>query len=318
MANEFMGWQKYLVLRKETTAGTYDSGGTDIYCPYSEYSVQAVAVSQQAELTLGVRQRRHSRRRNATLTGNLALPLMGQHVNSKSLAQHLLEWAFSAPSSPFLDSWTAQQNNPNGDKRHLGLRVSSATISGDATSNTVSLSMALMGQEEQEQTCPALSATAAQPIDANFSDVKFWVSSESQGESASTASEEVKIRNFSITLNNNLKVYHENGYWPTVVGAGMRTVDLAFGVFNRSNFYDGLRRSSTETTRVGHLQIPIPHLGSGASGTNTVINIYFDRLVFANATDQSSLNELDQQSTQWPVLKPSTSEDEIEIAYALA
>lgn len=319
MANEFMGWEQYLVLRKESTFGTFNSGGTDIFFPFSEYSVVPTVQSTQAELFLGIRQRKHNRIIGANLAGNLSLPLLGYHVSSKSIAEHLISWATSSPASSSLESWSARLKDPVGDIRQLGLRVSTMTIDGDADRGTVNIALGLIGSSDAaEGSMPSLASTNPQPIECAFSDVHLYLSSESQGESATAAAEEVSIRKFSLALNNNLKAYRTNSFFPTVIPAGVRSVDLSFDLFKNANTYDVLKRSTSVTNRAAHISMSIPHLGTGASGTNTVIDFYFDKLNFQNVTDSRSLNELFSQSVSWISLKPSTSDNEMAVAFSLA
>lgn len=315
---EFMGWQKYLQMEKEVTWGTKPASA-DIYVPYTTFDVSTKVQSQQADLFNGGRQRRHNRIFKATADGSLVLPLWAQHVSSKSIAQHLIEWAISAPAGIDLDSWSMDRYEAGVDnKRYLGTRVNSMTLAGDADSGNITLTLALIAKQESGGvSVTAAPATAPQPIDFVFSDVDFYLSSESEGESASSSSEAVSIRSFSLTVNNNLQVYHTDGYWPALVPAGMRTVDFQFSLFNSANTYDALRRTSAVTNRAGHLRLKGSHGGSGASGTQTEIDLYFDKLNFANASDQAALNELSNQSVDWIALKPSTTENELEITYSL-
>lgn len=310
----FMGWEQYLAIQKESTWGTFASS-TDVFIPYTEYSVRPVVQSAQGALFTGVRQRKANRILRATLTGNLACPLFGYHTNSKSVAEHLIEWALSGPASSTLESWSGQLNNPNEDKRHLGLRVASMTLAGDASSGIVTISLSLQGYQETAASAPALSATLPQPVEALFSDVEFFLADGDAGESATSAGNAVSLRSFNLTVNNNLQVYHTNSYWPSQVPAGVREVSFNFEVFNTANTYDALRRATDVTNRAAALRMTIPHLGT-TSGDNTVVSCYFDKLNFANATDQAALNELATQSVEWIALKPSTSENDIEFAYS--
>lgn len=315
MAN-FMGWQKYLQMRKESVWGT-DPGSGDIYVPYSTFDMTTQVQSSQADLFTGLRQRKHNRVLRATPAGSLVMPLWAQHVSSKSIAQHLIEWATSAPAAIDLDSWTLYRYEAEVDnKKWVGSRVNSMTITGDASSGQVTITLALTGKEETGGvSVTAVSATAPQPLDMVFSDVEFFLSSESEGESADSSSEAVAIRSFSLTINNNLQVYHTNSYWPSIMPAGVRTVDFQFSLFNTANTYDALRRSSSVTNRAAHLVLQGPH-GGTTTGTNTQIDVYFDKLNFANATDQAALNELSQQTVDWITLKPATTDNEIEFAFS--
>ncbi len=315
MAN-FMGWQKYIVGSPESVWGTYNSGAADLFIPYTEYSVQTVESYRQADLFLGVRQRRHNVKAGNIVQGNLACPLFGVHQGGKSIAQWLIEWATSGPATPFVDSFTFDAYEAGVDnKRHTGLRVASMSISGDADSNAISTSLSLIGKDESGGvSVTALDATTPQPVEFTFDDVKLYLQDGVEGETASTSPEEVSIRSFSLNINNNLKPYRTNSLYPTAVVAGVRTIDFSFAILKDSNTYDALRRSSTLVNKSAQLVMKGQHLGT-ASGTKTVARCYFDRLNFAGATDQVALNDLVGQTANWIVLKPNTTENDIEFAF---
>ncbi len=315
---EFMGWQKYLQMEKESTWGTKPASA-DLFVPYTTFDVGTKVQSQQADLFNGGRQRKHNRIVKATVDGQLVMPLWAHHLSSKSIAQHLIEWATSGPASANLDSWSLDRYEAGVDnKRFLGSRVNSMTLAGDAESGNITITLNIFAKQESGGvSVTAAPASAAQPIDFVFSDVDFYLSSESEGQSASSSSEAVSIRSFQLTINNNLQVYHVDDYWPGVIPAGVRTVDFQFSLFNSANTYDALRRTSAVTNRAGHLRLKGSHGGTGASGTQTEIDFYFDKLNFANAADQAALNELSTQTVDWIALKPSTSNNELDISYSL-
>lgn len=312
-----MGWQKYIVASPESAWGTYNAGAADIFLPYTEYSVQTVESYRQADLYLGVRQRRHNVKAGNIVQGNLACPLFGVHQGGKSIAQWLIEWAVNGPATPFIDSFTIDSfENGVDNKRHTGLRVASMSITGDADSNAISTSLSLIGKDETGGvSVVALDATTPQPVEFTFDDVKLFLQDGLEGETASTSPEEVAIRSFSLTVNNNLRPYRTNSLYPTVVVAGVRTIDFSFAILKDANTYDLLRRSSTLVNKSAQLLMKGQHLGT-ASGTKTVVRCYLDRLNFSGATDQTALNDLVGQTASWIVLKPSTTENDIEFAFS--
>jgi hypothetical protein len=241
--------------------------------------------------------------------------LFGVHVASKSIAQHLIEWATNGPATPFLDSFTIDIADANENKRYLGARVNQMTISGDADSGIVTGTFDVQAKEETAPgSITAVSATAPSPVEFAFSDVKFFLSTDAEAEDASSVPEEVPIRGFSLSFANNLVVKHTNSYFPTLIAAGVRNVGLQIQIFKESAFYDGLRRASTVTRRGGRLVLKGQHLGT-ASGTLTTIEFLFDRLNFSNAVDAYTLNDLTTQTADWIALKPATTEPELEIIY---
>lgn len=314
---QMMGWQRYMNIRPEVTWGTRDAGGTDIYLPFSSNGILTQVQSTQADLFTGLRQRRHNRVNRATCGGQIVTPLFGYHVSSKSIAQHLIEWAQNGPSTAFIDSMTVDIADANDAKRYTGSRVNSLTLAGDASSGIVTATIDVQCKDETGGITPgSVPATAPQPVEFSFDEVEFYLSSESEGESATASAEAVPIRSFSLSLVNNLQVYHTNSFFPTSIPAGVRQVGFNFEIFKESNTYDSIRRTSGVTNRAAHLVLKCPHLGTAGSGTKTKIDIYFDRLNFANASDTFGLNELVTQSVEWIVLKPNTTENEIEFAFS--
>jgi hypothetical protein len=320
MVAEFMGWQKYLHLRSESSWGVRAANNPDILVPYTSYGVATNVVATQADLFTGLRQRRHNRIQRATLTGGLSLPLFAHHVAGKSLAQHLLEWGLSSPTSPMLDSMTADVFEANTDnKRHLGLRVRSMTLAGDADAGTISLELELDGKEETGGIAPpALVMTAPQPVEFLFDDVEMYLSEEPEAETATDASERLEIRGFRLRIDNNLKSYHTNSFYPSCVVAGVRAVSFQFTIFKTSNFLDSLRRTNAVSRRACRLQLKGRHLGTGPSGEFTTINIYFDQLNFTGATDDVRLNDLVSQSAEWVAIKPSTTGSDVEMVFGVS
>lgn len=314
---EVMGWQHYVKMTKESTWGTYDSGGTHILIPYNTYGVAVQNQVQNATPYIGIRQRKHSRISRATLSGNLDTFAWAQQVSSKSLAQHLIEAAFSAPSGVDLDSWTADMyDGGNDDKRHVGLRVNTLTISGSETADAINMSVAFQGKQETGGvTNPALSSSEPPLSEFLFSDVLFYLSDEATASSATADDEALQLRDFTLTINNNLVVKNTNSFWPTIIKAGLRTVDFSFSFYKTDNTYDALRRTSDQADRTARLILKGAHLGTGSDDLS-VIEFQFDRLNFAGATDQMALNDLDAQSVNWVTLKPDTSSQDVDIIYS--
>jgi hypothetical protein len=320
MVAEFMGWQKHLHLRSETAWGVRAANNPDIMIPHTSYSVATQVATYQADLFVGLRQRRHSRVQRAALTGSLTTPLFAHHLSGKSIAQHLLEWGSASPASPLLPSMTADIFEANTDnKRHLGLRVRSMTLAGDAQVGTITLELELEGNDEVGGIAPpTLSATTPQPVEFLFDDVEMYLSDDAEAETATDPAERLDIRSFRLRLDNNLKSYHTNSFYPSCLIAGVRAVSFQFSIFKTSNFLDNLRRTSAVSRRACRLLLKGRHLGTGPSGEFTTINILLDQLNFTGATDTASLNELVTQSAEWVALKPSTVGSDVEILFGLS
>lgn len=321
-----MGWEKYLNLRKESVWGTKHGSNADIYLPYTEYSVGVSEENQQPEVFTGLRQRRYNVRGRKTLAGNLACPLWSYHVDSASIAEHLIKWANDNADSSSLVSYTAELADGGIDpKRHLGLRVGTMEIAGSANAPDVTISLGITGKNElgseDSVTVPALSNTAPLPVAFKFFDCHLYLTTESEASSARSSAaalgDEIYIREFRIAFANTLAPRYNNDRWVGSIGAGMRIIDVSFMIEKIAANYDVIRRSTSIVNRAARLRLVGSHGGTGASGTNTVINFHFDRLNFNGMTDTSPLNDFVDQNTNWVVLKPATSSQDLNVYFTL-
>lgn len=315
---ELAGWQRYLVMRKEDAWGVKSSINPDIPIPYAEYSVATRVEVRAANLFTGVRPRRHARPYRANIAGRLAMPLVAYYVADKSMAQHLLEWAMSGAASPFLPSYTAELSEVDIDnKRHLGLRVDSMTLAGDAETGIVSLSLELQGKSELGGIVAPTLTTPAPPVEFLFSGVTLYLSDASTASSAGGEEESVAIHSFRLRIDNNLRVHHVASFPPTVIAAGVRETSLRFRVLKSSNTFDVIRRAMDSTERACRLVLLGRHLGTGPSGEFTRIEFHFDRLSFAGAVDHGKPNDLVSQEVDWIALKPDTTSSDVDVTFGV-
>jgi 3-deoxy-D-manno-octulosonate 8-phosphate phosphatase KdsC-like HAD superfamily phosphatase len=312
-----MGWERYLIGSKETTWGVKNGGAADIVIPYTDYSVAVQTTSQQAALFCGIRQRKHNRMVSKSLSGALSMPLWAQHISNKSIAEWMLTWATSGPASAWLESWCLELNDEADNKRHLGCRVASATLAGDAEGGVITLAMNLIGKSETGGITPdSLVATDPHPIEFLMQDATLWLTPGIDS-SMDTGSDslQVEMRAFSLAIDNALAAYHTNDQWITTLAAGVRSVNFQARVFQTDDTYDAIRRSTAADDWTAVLQLKGRHGGSAAN-TYTVVNIDLDRVQFANVTDGVGINQLTEQTLDLTVLKDNSSANDIDITYA--
>lgn len=304
----YAGWQRHLHLAKETAWGSLPGSPTYIHLPYASYDVRPRLQVAEARLFTGLRQRRHHRITRATLEGSLETPLYSHHLAGKSIAQHLLEWLISAPNDVSLESFSAELFEVNTDnKRHLGLRPARGTIRGSADSGPVAISLDLRGKEEIGGiTTPALVPTTPVPTEILFKDCVFSIDGQP-----------VALQSFDISVNNNLQVYHNNSYWPSLIVAGTREVDFRFSLFKTDDTYDLMRRGDA-TELPASLTLKGAHNGTGPSGNFTTITIELARLALRDANDFGNLDDLVSQEIDGVILKPSTTANEIHVTFGTA
>lgn len=147
-----------LRLRKETTYGTYDSGGTTLYIELSSpnaFTVRRTPVlgTIRTAASGNVPAKRHTSRH--LIQGQLRTLLY--HAQASSL----LAWAFT-PSAGVLPSWTADYYDGVYYRRYTGLRVASCTITGDAQAeeSRVVMTLSLLGQTDAAITITDFAAPA--------------------------------------------------------------------------------------------------------------------------------------------------------------
>lgn len=304
----FPGWKKYVVTAAESAWGTTPGSPTYIYVPVKDYTVRSRPIIVTPEQYTGFRQRRHQRITGHSIDGTMDMNLLSYHVSSKSIAQRMLEYCFDSPSGQDLASFLAEPYDVDIDnKRHNGLRVDTATIAGQE-GGIITLTMGLKGKTETGGiTAQALSATAPQPVEFLFKDVSFSI-----GGVAAT------ICDFNLTIMNNLIVKYCNSDTPTFIVAGERHVDFSFGLYKTDNTFDALNRSTSIPNTTMQLVLTGSHNGTGATGTNTTITFDFDRANFGDADGSGALSDLWKMSNKYMILKPSTSDNDVDITYGLA
>lgn len=301
------GWQSHLWFKKESTWGT---GVTpDIWTPFNQYGVLAQFNPFRGNTYLGVRQQRHPPMPlNTPVAGPLALDFYGYQVTSgskKSIAQHLIDEAVSAPAGLELGSFTFEQYDPNDSKRHTGVRINSMEISGSAD-GPVTLSFDLVAKQEASATPPSLVATTPHYKPAMFRDCTF-----------SLGGVATELRSFRLRLENNLQTKFNNSQWASLILAGRRMWSFSFTLFKTANTYDALRRASTVTDRTAQLTIQADHHGTGAPSTAySKATFDIDLSNFLGATENFPLDDIWEQSVDYMILKPSTTDNDVDITWS--
>lgn len=303
------GWQKHVWFKKESTWGTPVTA--DIWLPVDAYDVVAKPeFYSNAGAFVGVRQRKAPNHPLKTmLNGSITCDMFGYQVTSgslKSVAQHLIDMAVSAPAGLDLDSFTVNQYDPNDQKAHAGLRIGTCTISGSADQGAIKMTLAVEGNGETVVSSPSLVHTVPHYKSMMFRDATFAL-----GGSA------VTLRSFELTINNTLVVKHTNSQWPSVIAAMSRIVDYKFTLFKTANTYDALRRATSVTDITGELVLKGDHHGT-TTNTYTTMTVAIDRMNFAGADDNSPKDDLWEQNLSYMILKPNTTDNDIDITWGTA
>jgi len=307
------GHRPYLHFAKESVWSTPVT--PDIYLPYDSYGVIAAPAYYVANRFTGVRQRKSDNEiHQIPVGGTIACDLLGFQFNSlaaglMSIAQHLIDPAFSGPASETLDSLTFNLFDPNegtgtSGKLHDGCRINSLTLSGDEGSAPIKLSLDVFAAAE------AVAAEVALPAASRRRAFLFRDSVFSFGGTTTP------LKSFGFTLENNLIRKYNNSLLVSGIYAGDRNTSLTFALDKDSDTYDLLRRVTDFSDRTAQIVLKGDHEGTGATGTFTTLTMDFDVTQFAGATDDTARNDLMGQSLSYAVLKADTSANDVDLTWS--
>ncbi|MCY2966297.1 MAG: phage tail tube protein [Planctomycetota bacterium] len=316
MANESIGAQQYLALVDESTWGTFPGTPTYYHVPVTEYGVEFQPVNRQAKPYLGIFSQKNNKNYKGMPSGNLNAPLYGWKPTglSTSIAQCLLDWSFADPTSAFPRSKSAEWAiGPNvANKRHSGLRVNQATLSGNEDSGEVDISLGLMGKSEVGNDI----VTAAQTIPNSRN---LAVSMEFADATFALAGSAILLSSFQLSLSHGLKAKHLNSFTPSVLMKTQRVITLNFKPILNSDTYEAYNRATSMTEFTGQIVLKGLHNGTGTGGTNwTVCTIDFARLSFVKSAREGGIEDILMNGIDMVALKPDTSSQDVTFTFSEA
>lgn len=315
MSNEILGATRYACLVDESTWGTFPGSPTYTHLPVNEYNVRLKTQNRQASPHVGTFQRKHSKNFRGQPAGTLEASLYGWRYgasNGPSLAQILMDWAFIQHESAALPSKSIEwAEGPNvANKRHTGLRVNAATLSGSDDAGVLTLSLDLLGMDESGQ--DVVTAAQTLPNDRNhllefeFPDAAFQL-----------AGSDIALKSFQLQVQHGLKAEFLNSRRPTLLLKTRRIVTLQMTPVKNSDTYDAYNRATAAVEFTGQIVIKGLHNGTGASATNYAqCTIAFPRLAFLNADSRGAMDDLITQPLSMLALKPDTSSTDVGFTWA--
>lgn len=307
-----IGTESYLFAVDENEWGQYPGAsgsggaGTNYLVPVLSYGVALQPLTRMPQPYAGLHQRKRGPQRYGyNIGGQIVMPLFGYKPAgiSVSLAEKMLAWGFGAgeleaeePASKSFE-WAEGPNVAN--KRHTGLRVNTATLTGQADSGDIQLSLDVIGKEEFSlATATSLPNDMEKLVDMQFTDCTFAV-----------AGSTVSASGFTQTLNRNLQSLRLNAPTITALCAGVRDETMQFIIQKENKTWDDyLRRtgSDADVEVTGEFTIQGLHNGTGGSGNYTKLTRAFNRLRFIGA-DQSGDFGIQMQALNFQVLKPDSA-----------
>lgn len=303
------GERSYFSFATETVWGVSNETPTYIHLPVNSYTVDMQRNRRNARPALGMVQQFHGKSFNGMPSGQLVFPWYGWEPSgaTQCVTQTLLDIAFSLLDEPpsFMGEWAVGPDVAN--VLHNGLRVNQVTISGDAASGQVLVTLDLMGKTETAVvTAQTLPNDRNKIVEAEFSDITCAI-----GGSA------LKIASFSLVQQNSLAAEYLNGTTPDYLTAGDRTMTLQVVPVQTADTYGAINRAFAESEVAAELVIKGRHNGTGASGTYWQQTISMARAAFIRP-DENRGRELKKQPLNFEILKPQSSTASIVNTWALA
>jgi hypothetical protein len=314
-----IGTDRYLTLTDEAEWGQYpgSSGsggsGTEYFCPVTSYGVGVQRLTRIADVQVGLHQRKHQRIYGANVSGQLVAPLFGWKPSgvAVSLAEKLITWGFGdyETDEPISKAANYTEGLTATNKRHTGLRVNQATLSGSADNGEISLSLDLIGQQELGGLAiGSLPTDMEKIVDMQFVDCTFTINGSTAQASA-----------FSWSLNRNLQSQRLNEFWITSLCGALRDESLQLTIPKTNATYDVYQRLSGATADTEITAVIVCrglHNGTGTGGTNyTKMTATFNRLAFLNK-EQAGDFGIQMQPLTFTVLKPDSSSNTTTIAWS--
>lgn len=300
------GNESFLTLVDEETWGDYpEEDVVEIHVPVDTYDVEQVNENRAAQPYVGERQRYHTRNHRGMPQGPISSMLFGwrQAGQTKSLAQHLIEFGFAGPNTRFRSSKSGNWYEGGGvsSQRHTGLRVNQATLAGQS-GGAVTIALDVLGRMQYGAdvvgAAPTIPFDRKQLIEFDFSDAVLNLAGQN----------DVVFSGFSLVTNHNLEVDYYNSKTPRTMPAGDTIETLQLDIPKTSNIWDEtIRALDVEEQEVAaSIVLKGLHRGTGAADTEWCrITIAMGRLSLTGAKTGRGRNIL-RQPLQFNVLKPQS------------
>jgi hypothetical protein len=288
--------KSFAVLQSETSWGTVGSD-VDRYIPLTNFALKADVETREAKVYTGVRQQKFAEKVRRKLGGTISCPLYGFWAPSasQSFAQYLIEWAFGSPGTADRDSKSLNWIDDVSASRWSGLRVDEATLSGDPSGVTLSLTLA--GKAETGTTWfGTLPNNRGHLLEFLFADVALTFDGSA-----------LPIESFSYTIRHNLALKFNSGYEPSSLRSAGSQQSLTIKPLKTSAAMAVLQRLAAMSHKTASMTLSGRHAGTGASGTATQVVFAFNRLAIIDANDSVTPDDYNWQPITMSCLKPNSS-----------
>lgn len=304
----------YLVVCRESTWGTKPGSPTNVYLPVENPAINMVPQLRESKPFSGTPSGVHAQVVRASPSGTIQVPLYPWQLSghTKSLAQHIMEWAlptaFDASTMCDFPSMTIEASEGAiSDRQFLGMRVGQFQLSGSEQDPGMKMALTLMGKDANALGTPP----AAPPDNKNglqdmqFSDLVLTVDGV-----------ETSINNFQLDMNFGMQSIFNSSDRPEIILASEISGSLALGRQKGDSTWDELLCDSATHEYSIVAELRGSHNGTGGVGTTeTVLTITLPRCVLKDAPTAWVMNNANTQNLNFVLKKPDTSDEMISAAF---
>lgn len=292
--------KSHAVFVNEATWATVPGSPTYVHIPVTSCNVRFKPVGRKtAQTRAGLFQRKHGNNPKGHPAGNIVSPLYGWWPAGAgmSAARFLLEWGaldheLVFPRSKILD-WAVGPDVAN--RRHLGLRVNSMTLSGG--DGGIVLTLETIGQSSVPlTTAQTLPNDREKLVEFLFEDVVFTLDSVV-----------TPIGSFEWKIARGLQPQYWNAHNPQSLPKTSWIETFTVTPPKQTDDWEDLRDALGMTEKAATLVLKGLHNGTGGSGDWTVLTQTFPRLSLIDVDMQES-NGIYSEPLSFDVLKPDTSD----------
>ena len=291
--------KSHAVFVNEATWATVPGSPTYVHIPVTSCNVRFKPTRKTAQARTGLYQRHHGRNGKGHPTGNIVCPLYGwiPAGAGMSAAQYMLEWGSLDHESVFPRSkileWAVGTNIAN--RRHLGLRVNSMTLSGG--DGGITLTLELIGQSSAGfATAQTLPSDREKLVEFLFEDAVFTLDGDV-----------TPIGSFEWKIARGLQPQYWNNNNPQSLPKTSWVETLSVTPPKQSAAWEDLRDALGMTEVAASLVLKGLHNGTGSAGDWTVLTQTFPRLSLIDVDSQES-NGIYSEPLSFDVLKPDTAD----------
>lgn len=320
--NILVGGNLHYTAWAETSAATWGTkpvSPTYLYLPLTECGIRLNRLRRNNMPYFGQFGRKHGKTVSGYPQGNIGGALHGYHPSglSKSVAQFLLEMAFSNPASNDLLSFGLEsaQGPDLCNKQWDGLRMNSFTLQGSEDDGVVTWSADVIGKSESQ---PTTAQTVPNDLEKfsefEFPDVTLSVADSSDGTP-------IDMQSFQLVRNNGLRPSKLGSRTPRHLKRTQRNTTFQCVILKNSDTYDDAQRLFLAGTPDAEydLTLTLKGLHNGSTTNNfTTVTITMKRAQLSEPEDAHAVEDYSRTTLNFDLLKPDSSDAEFSIAYGTA